>query len=199
MPKFIVVVTSICLSIFSFNAKAQQASLKLVDKESKVLIHGTSSVHDWSAQCDQRTGDAVVVFDKGAVKTIQSLNLRIKSKSIRSIDEKGAYYDDLMDSRIWKALETDKFADITVGLKQIKLVKPVGPKAEIDAIAIVTIRGVKKELPVKVIAEANGTAVSVKGKKSIKMSEFGVKPPTILLEFLTTGDEITIEFELSYK
>lgn len=167
MPKF-KIVTSICVALLSFNVNAQQAPLKLAEKESKVLIHGTSSVHDWTAQCDQRSGDMVVVFDKGAVKTIQSLNLKVKSKNIRSIDEKGAYYDDLMDSRIWKALETDKFADISVGLKQVKLVKPTGTKSEIDAIAVVSIHGVKKEVPVKVSAEANGTGVLIKGKKKLK-------------------------------
>ncbi|MNL78729.1 hypothetical protein D3C87_2051920 [compost metagenome] len=51
----------------------------------------------------------------------------------------------------------------------------------------------------KVSAEANGTGVLIKGKKEIKMSDYGVKPPTILLEFLKTGDDIIIEFELNYK
>ncbi|MCO4292811.1 YceI family protein [Solitalea sp. MAHUQ-68] len=198
MHKF-TLITLIAFLLTSLNSYAQQPALKLSAKESKVLIHGTSSVHDWTAQCDNKSGDLIALTDKSSFKTIQSLSLKISSKSIRSIDEKGAYYDDVMDGRIWSSLEADKYSEITISLKQVKAINIIGPKAVIDAIAIVTIHGVRKELPVKVTAETANNSIRIKGTKEIKMLDFAVQPPTILLEFLKTGNEITIEFDLLYK
>ncbi|UKJ08025.1 YceI family protein [Solitalea lacus] len=189
----------VVFSIGSTKAIAQQSTYKLAEKESKIFIHGTSSVHDWTALCDQRLGSVSLTIEKNRLKSLQTFSLSIKAKSIRSIDEKGAYYDDVMDGRIWKALEIDKFSDITISLKQIKAIKPVADKAEVDVIALVTIHGVKKEVPVKIVVETIGSSIKVSGKKQIKMLDYGVQPPTILLEFLKTGNEIIIDFELFFK
>ncbi|POY39077.1 hypothetical protein C3K47_00845 [Solitalea longa] len=196
MRKFLLVILFASLNISALFA---QTKLNLSGNESKVLIKGTSSVHDWTAKCDNKSGDISATLDKNTLKVLQVLNLKIASKSVRSIDEKGEYYDDVMDSRIWKAFETEKFPELTVVLKQVKSITMVGNKADIDAIAFVTIHGIKKEVPVKASAEISNNTIRIKGKKDIKMLDYGVQPPTILLEFLKTGNEVTIEFDLLYK
>ena len=40
--------------------------------------------------------------------------------------------------------------------------------------------------------------INIKGEKTLKMSDFDVKPPTALLGTLKTGNDITIKFNLNY-
>jgi hypothetical protein len=41
--------------------------------------------------------------------------------------------------------------------------------------------------------------ITITGAQKIKMSEFGVKPPTFMLGALKVGDVVTVEYNLKFN
>ena len=54
--------------------------------------------------------------------------------------------------------------------------------------------GKKKPMDFTATTKDVDGSVQVTGSVSMKMSEFGIEPPTAMFGTLTTGDEVTIEF-----
>ena len=64
---------------------------------------------------------------------------------------------------------------------------------------LLTLGGVEK--PVVVIAKAreeNGM-LRVSGTQKVEMSDFGLKPPTLMMGTLKVGNEVTVGFDLLLK
>ena len=53
-------------------------------------------------------------------------------------------------------------------------------------------------MQVKVIKNSNGI-ITVRGKKKLLMTDYGIKPPTFMLGMLKTGNEVSVEFEVGLK
>jgi polyisoprenoid-binding protein YceI len=62
-----------------------------------------------------------------------------------------------------------------------------------------TIAGNQKSISFPVTATVTANGIVFKGTTSFKMTSFGVTPPKALLGTIKTGDEITIEFNASFK
>ena len=62
-----------------------------------------------------------------------------------------------------------------------------------------TIAGITKPITmqVKVFMPGKGV-VEIEGSESIKMTDYGVKPPVALLGMLKTGDAIAVKFKTSF-
>ncbi|MNH32771.1 YceI-like domain protein [compost metagenome] len=116
---------------------------------------------------------------------------------MKSLKEDGKYYDSGMDKNVYKALNADKYPQITFNLKKVNSISASG---DISAVATVTIGGVAKDIVVTGDAKvlANG-AVKIFGKKEMKMTDFNVTPPKAMLGAIKTGDVISIEFDVVYK
>jgi len=63
-----------------------------------------------------------------------------------------------------------------------------------------TIAGVTKQVTLqgKITENADGSA-TITGSRKIKMSEFGITPPSFMLGALKVGDEVTVEYTLKLK
>ena len=42
-------------------------------------------------------------------------------------------------------------------------------------------------------------SITFNGSKKLKMTDYGIKPPTALLGTMTTGDEVEIVFQVTLK
>jgi polyisoprenoid-binding protein YceI len=62
---------------------------------------------------------------------------------------------------------------------------------------LLTIAGKEKEIDISGTGtvDGNGT-VRMKGSKQFKMSDFGVKPPSLMLGTMKVGDMVTVSFDL---
>ena len=105
-----------------------------------------------------------------------------------------------MDKKCYDALKSDKFPNISYELKSVNDMKSTG-SGTYSAVfnGNLTIAGNTKNVPINVTINATTGSITIKGRKAIKMTDFGVEPPTALLGTIKTGDDITIDFNLNYN
>ncbi len=159
----------------------------------KITIEGSSNVHDWEEVAEIATGDGTVLWNPDASFNIQKLFLKVSVKSIKS--DKGS----IMDDKTFDALKGEEHPYITFKMVSIKSLTKSATGYTIKVNGELTIAGVTKNVDI------NGTvAVKEKGKlyietsKAIKMTDFGIEPPTAMMGAMKVGDDITIKFKLNY-
>jgi polyisoprenoid-binding protein YceI len=188
MKKLILFFT--CIS-FSFLLLSQE-DYKLT--KSKVQLTGTSTLHDWSADVTKSTGSATLTFTNGALTNLTNLNVNMEAKTIKS--EKGS----TMDKKLYEALKTSKYPNITFVLTKANAVTPKNGSYEIKAEGKLTISGTTKVVNLTATGKKNAAGDYVfSGSKKLKMTEFNVEPPVMFLGTLKTGDEVTITFETTFS
>lgn len=164
-----------------------QAEYKLT--HSKVQIAGTSTLHDWVADVTKTTGHATLGIDNGTLTNIHQVSITMDAKTIKS--EKGSG----MDKNIYKALNTEKYPSISFVLTKLT---PVSAN-KVNAEGKLTIAGKTQTITMLVHSKTNlkGDYVFT-GSKALKMTDFQIEPPVVLLGTLKTGDDITITFETTF-
>lgn len=169
-----------------------QAQEALQLRNAEISISGTSSLHDWTSQVEKVTAAGDISIEDGKLIDIPALKVTIPVSSIKS--EKGR----IMDNKTYKALLSEEHPNITFQLKDIPSIKTTGNDLQLTASGLLTIAGQSKtiQLTVKGKADGNGT-FQFTGSKALKMTDFGVDPPKALLGTLKTGDDITVDFDLT--
>lgn len=146
--------------------------------QSEVRILGTSSLHDWHSIVEGFYFTAVFAND-----SILDITGSINPKSIKS--GKG-----IMDSKTYEALQADKFPKILFNAKKLTLAS-----GQYTGQGQLTIVGKTINIPVALTKSATESPI-VNGAVTFNMSAFGIDPPTAMFGTLTTGDEVTIEYNI---
>jgi polyisoprenoid-binding protein YceI len=176
---------------------AQTAAVS-VAPASRIVIAGGSNVHDWS--CQGSTLQAAIELDSGALakpmndvaRPIRKAAITIPVKSLRCGKAK-------MDENMYKALNAEKYPDITYVLSSYEIDTNLTTRDAFTATTVgeLTVAGTTTtiEMPVSAIRGQDGTIVG-EGKLQMKMTDVGIKPPVALLGALRTKNEIAISFRV---
>jgi polyisoprenoid-binding protein YceI len=161
-------------------------------RNAEISISGTSSLHDWTSRTSELTATADLTVENGNLVDIPSLKVTIPVLSIKS--EKGK----IMDNKTYKALQSDDHPAITFKLQELNSMETNSEGFDLTARGQLTIAGQTRtvELVAKATTDGNG-GFQFSGSKALKMTDFGIDPPTALLGTLKTGDDITVAFEFS--
>ena len=177
---------NIALLIMVGQLVAQQ-NYKLLPEGSSITINGTSSVHDWEMKMEDFRCSATFEMGNPSMK-IKEVNFIGKATSIES-----SYT--IMDDKTYDALNVEKFPDIrfTNANEEKVFVNNQNFSASIIGKLFLAGEGKLVSIPVsgKFLQDNN---LLIIGSKTLKMSDFKVKPPTAMLGALKTGDEVTISF-----
>ena len=97
-----------------------------------------------------------------------------------------------MDKNAYAALKTDKNKQITFQLKSGKI-----DGKTIQCLGTLTIAGTTKQIDV----DATYTilpdgSIQCKGSKKLAMRDYNVEPPSFMFGSVTTGNEITVSFDV---
>lgn len=177
--------------VFVISAVAYSQDYKLDNDTSFMKIEGTSSLHDWHINVEKQTGN--IVLEQSETVSLKGLNLTVESESLKSGKSR-------MDKNTYKALETDDYNKITFKLKKTTEIKSLGDNTyEVKGIGQLTIVGNTKDITMTLKIEIKDDMVLLSGKNEIKMTDFGVEPPTALLGTIKTGDAITITYKTTFK
>lgn len=190
-----IALTATFLAAFGVQARAQGANMS-VRPESKLTLAGNSNVHEWA--CTSSTLNATIVLDSSydtkpltaIAKPITKVVVSIPVKSLKCGHGK-------MDDNMYKALKANQFPDIKYVLDTYEIDKA---KTSADAFSALTkgeltVAGQTKKVEIPITAlRKDGGSMKGEGKVAMKMTDFGIKPPTALLGTLKTKDDITISF-----
>ncbi|MGK0411859.1 MAG: polyisoprenoid-binding protein YceI [Polaribacter sp.] len=188
MKKTILVVALFHLFFF-VSAQEKSATFKM-KLPSKVIIKGTSTLHDWESIVEKT--DAQLTTNSINNEKIETLNVKVEVLSIKS-------GKNLMDKLTYKALKAEEYPNITFIFKKGEIIKVDSEYVDIELIGDLTIAGVTKSVAVKTKINKQGRPIILKGSHKLKMTNFNIDPPKALLGTIKTGDEITIEFNLTFK
>ncbi|HEV8234783.1 MAG TPA: YceI family protein [Gemmatimonadaceae bacterium] len=179
-------------------AGAQGTARVAVAPDSKLWIEGTSNLHGWS--CKATTLEAAVDLDAATAnevavappKSLKRVQVKVPVKSIKC--GHGG-----MDDNLYKALKADESPDISYIMATFDAAPGEAKDSfTLHTVGTLTVAGKENNLTMDVIATRmpDGT-VKATGMVPIKMTDYGIKPPTAIFGRLKTGDEVKINFELS--
>lgn len=156
---------------------------------STLVIKGTSNVHKWEAKVNQLSGSAELIFEGDQLKKVSESRFDILVKGIKS--SKG----NTMDNKMYQALKSDDCAQISFHLLSSTL-DAGGTTLKSSGTLTVACTPKKIDLVTTVKNSGNGQ-YNLSGSVKMKMTDFGIKPPTALLGAMVTGDDITVEYEIT--
>jgi polyisoprenoid-binding protein YceI len=168
--QFCMVIILIALTeILVVQAKSQ--NVFKVDPSSKMVIEGTSTLHDWTSSVMSYHGQAEINLNQNALPSFGRLGLTIPVESIKSNKS-------LMDSKTYDALKEKEFPDIQLDLQKVSMMA----NNLVSASGRLTIAGVTKDvILVAEYKELPGNKIVFTGKKNIKMTDFNVVPPSVMM------------------
>ncbi|MEN7547684.1 YceI family protein [Rapidithrix thailandica] len=162
-------------------------------ESTKVVVTGTSTLHDWEAKVDEVSGTAKLDLNQQTLNSIDLLSLKFASESLHS-------GKDAMDKNIYKALKTGKYPHIQFILKEVKEIRKTGEgKAAVTAKGNLTIAGVTKPIHLTAQAILKQEEVAFRGEYTIDMTQYGIEPPKAMLGTIKTGKDVVFHFDLTFK
>jgi len=174
------------LLLFQFIAVMAFAQVRYSAKDVKVLVSGTSTMHDWTMKSS--TGECSAVFtlnSSGQLTGIASMDFSITAKSLKS-EHSG------MDKNAYKALKTDKNTSITYTLTSATVTA-----GNISCKGKLTIAGTTVDTDLQAVSKMNADkSITISVSKKIKMKDFNMSPPTFMMGAVKTGNEVTLQFDL---
>ena len=163
--------------------------LQFLPKNSSITINGTSNLHDWKSSTSQVKGQLVFANDN----ELKSLHVEIPVKSIKSGEK-------LMDSKTYETLNADKNPNIVFRMTDVVSAQRNGNDLNLTVSGNLTIAGQTKKVILKAKGKTNGAGVyNFNGDIQLKMTEFGMKPPTALLGTMKVGDQVRLQFDVSLQ
>jgi polyisoprenoid-binding protein YceI len=152
-------------------------------------MSGTSTLHDWMADVTKTDGYATLTLSNGSLTGVSNMTINMDARTIKS--SKGA----TMDKNMYKTLKAEQHPTIKFVLSRVISVSGNVVKAE----GKLTIAGTTKTI----ILNANAKKLSdsewaFSGSTNLKMTDFNVEPPVMMLGALKTDDNVKITFETTF-
>lgn len=161
---------------------------------STVTIMGTSNVHDWSSSTSQARIQGDIQIEDGRIKSMSGIVVTVPVKTIKS--SKGS----IMDDKTWSALKYKKHPNILFAVKKVLSNTASGSTSTVKINGDLTIAGVTRNITTNVFAKNLGDGkVQFTGKYSLKMTDYGVDPPVAMFGAMTTGNVVTIKWNILVK
>jgi len=159
-----------------------------------IKVKGTSNVHEWDCSGYEVRASGSLTTDATGLKTINSLYVEIPVKAIKST--KGS----IMDNKMYDALRADGNPNVAYSLERVTGINKRGNGYDINTTGYLKIAGTSRKVDMYVWGQVGGDqSISFNGSKKIKMTDFGISPPTALMGTMTTGDEVEVIFQVTLK
>jgi polyisoprenoid-binding protein YceI len=156
-----------------------------------VIIHGTLSNRHWVETVRKVSGEMIAGPHAGGGTNLSSIRITMTVLSIRSDMGK------TMDNKTYKALKADADPEITFRQGVAVTVPPSnGIRKPFAVTGQLTLAGVTRPTTLWIVdLDIGPDSMRFVGEQSIKMTDFGVKPPSALFGTLKAAPVLTINFK----
>jgi len=194
------VILSLGATTFLFAADATPVTLAL-SPESHIYLSGTSTLHPYAststltqivAVLTSGTTTPAVFTDMARRAPFQKFEVDIPVKGLKS-GESG------LDKNLYKALKMGDVPDILFTLAHYES-SPAAAEGSFPfkASGQLSIAGVQKDVVITGTARPSPDELVIDGQYDLKMSDYGIKPPTLLLGAIKVADPVVIHFHLTF-
>jgi polyisoprenoid-binding protein YceI len=175
------------IALLVFFAGVAAADRFTPTKGSLVRIEGTSTLHDWKMEGATIDGSIAAPSLEEWKNDASKVAVAIPVTSIKSEHAK-------MDKLMSEALKASANPTIRYELTSAVLTES-GPALQLDTRGKLTIAGVTRDVTMQVNGTREpGGAYILTGQLPIRMSDYGIKPPTAMMGTIKTGNDVKVTF-----
>ena len=166
--------------------------------ESRLWVNGTSTVRDY--ECTAKDVSAVVAANGAEVpsavlagqKAVTSVAVTIAARELDCSNG-------TMNGHMLKAIKAADHPNITFRLSSYDLT-PSGVEARARLTGTLELGGISRPVTIDAAASDGGDgALRVSGSHDLLMTEFGLRPPSLMLGTMKVRDKVTVNFDLYLK
>jgi hypothetical protein len=167
---------------------------------SELWIEGTSTMHSFENHSHAVELDATLdstaarpagvkeLFQLLCASGVRALQVRVPVASLKS-EKEG------LDKNLRKTMDAEHYPNVDFVLGRYAC------KAGVDTLALhasgaLTIKGKTRDEALDAIATLAANGVWLQGSEVVRMTDFGITPPTMMLGALKVGDRITVRYRL---
>lgn len=166
-----------------------------LESGSEITIQGTSTLHDWRCKTDKIL--AYVDVDPSYTKDLTKVAKPLVSVKVNVVAKTLTCGNGTMDNNMYKTLKTDQFQLIKYTMSGYDLLEATTSSFSANTKGTLQIAGQDKGVDIKINAArlAEGKA-SAQGEETIKLTDFGIDPPSFMFGRLKVGNEVKVKFNL---
>ncbi len=173
---------------------------------SKVRIEGTSNIHDWQVEGNILGGQLDLGADfpldpasaqPGKVAVVAAVSIPVRS--LKSVTLDGHPFNAKMDDIMYELLREETYKSIRYELGELSVTNVPGAAGEplvFVSTGELVVAGATNPITMPVsLRVLSGDRLSFSGSASVKMTDFGIKPPEPLGLGIKTGDDVKLIFD----
>ena len=155
---------------------------------SEVLVHGTSTLHDWTMICEQFDGSAKMTIEEGSITDVSDFNFSIAVKGMKS-GKSG------MDKNVYKAMSEPEYPNIEFKSTNVDI-RPQGEGVYVVAQGELTIAGVTNTVTLEADGRKSGEHWVFSGKEEVHTPDYGVERVSAMMGAMKSGEDVVIDFDI---
>jgi polyisoprenoid-binding protein YceI len=200
MRNILIITAALTLGTAAGSAQTSNAVRLQIQPGSEVSFTGTSSLHGFT--CKTTQFDAQLSVDPEyatnlaeLARPIGAVNVTIPVRSL-NCGNKG------LESNMLKAMKADQNATITFRLDTYEIDAASRTAEAFTAQATGSLKIAGRERPIQLQVRGErypDGAVRARGERDLLMSEFGIRPPSMMLGAVKTGDRVVVRFDLQAR
>ena len=171
--------------------------------KSTLWLEGTSTMHDYEAKAGEVRVTMTRDDAKAAPANVGDLESLIRDSGIRRVDVEVPVATlkskkEGLDKNMYKSLKATQHPVIRCQLTSYSVAPSKSGADTLDLRAEGTLEVAGSKRPVTLAARAwrSGSGLWIVGSQPLKMSDFGIKPPTMMMGTLRVGDRVTVNYRL---
>jgi len=166
---------------------------------SRLWLEGNSTIHHYESTA---TKLEVRMTGAQAAASLDALEQMVRAGEVKGLEvsipvaamQSGK---NGLDKNMRTALKAEKFANITFRLERYEVAQTAkSDSVVIDAHGLLSVAGVEKPVDIRAGGTRDGNVLRIRGEKELLMTQFGVKPPTMMMGAVKTSDQVVIRFDL---
>ena len=162
---------------------------------SEITIQGTSTLHDFHCKTDKIL--AYVDVDPSYTKDLTKVAKPLVSVKVNVVVRTLTCGNGAMDNNMYKTLKNEQFQLIKYTMSGYALLDATSSSFSANTKGTLQIAGQDKPVDIKInasrLAEGKATA---EGEETIKLTDFGIDPPSFMFGRIKVGDQIKVKFNL---
>ncbi len=159
--------------------------------DKRIWIEGTSTVRKFSCTTSsfEATPRPAPAPTAPLASAVQSVDVRVPVNSL-------SCGNGTMEEHLRKALKAEQNPEIRFELKSYTVGEKTAEGTAVTAEGVMTIAGTSKPVELTGTVTPTATGLRVQGSTPLRMTEFGVKPPSLMLGTLKVADAITVHYDV---
>jgi polyisoprenoid-binding protein YceI len=197
MRKTLLTISALMAAAAAAGAQSASAIRLRLEPGSELTIQGTSSLHDF--ECKTNKINAYVDVDPTYTKDLSKVARPITSVKVNIVVKTLSCGNGQMDRNMYSTLKADQNEVIKYTLSGYDILDGTASPSAFTAKTngTLVVAGQEKPITMKISAERLGDGKAVaEGEQALRMSDFGIKPPSFMFGKLKVGDEIKVKFRL---